>query len=150
MDLTPGGMRGLKVMLWQPSVLDANEGIRFWGRTIPECQEILPASYAGDGGKEMLPESMFWYLLTGRVPTCVSSLPSPCASKLLQIPVMRALCMSGCALSFVGSAFDVVFVLFCYSPIRSGGLSFSVRSFIPDRLRILIPRRSRRLGTHWP
>lgn len=30
-----GGMRGLKVMLWDPSVLDANEGIRFWGRTIP-------------------------------------------------------------------------------------------------------------------
>lgn len=29
-----GGMRGLKVMLWDPSVLDANEGIRFWGRTI--------------------------------------------------------------------------------------------------------------------
>lgn len=28
-------MRGLKVMLWDPSVLDANEGIRFWGRTIP-------------------------------------------------------------------------------------------------------------------
>lgn len=24
-------MRGLKVMLWEPSVLDANEGIRFWG-----------------------------------------------------------------------------------------------------------------------
>jgi len=39
-----GGMRGLKVMLWDPSVLDANEGIRFWGRTIPECQEVLPAA----------------------------------------------------------------------------------------------------------
>ncbi|KAL5511682.1 hypothetical protein ACEPAH_4900 [Sanghuangporus vaninii] len=51
---------------------------------------------------------------------------SPCASKLLQIPVIRALCISGCALSFVGTAFDVVFVLFCYSPIKSGGLSFSV------------------------
>merc|ERR1712093_696529 len=37
-----GGMRGLKVMLWEPSVLDANEGIRFWGKTIPECQEALP------------------------------------------------------------------------------------------------------------
>lgn len=22
-------------MLWDPSVLDASEGIRFWGRTIP-------------------------------------------------------------------------------------------------------------------
>merc|ERR1711977_116706 len=61
-----GGMRGLKVMLWDPSVLDANEGIRFWGRTIPECQEVLPAA---PGGKQMLPESMLWYLLTGKVPT---------------------------------------------------------------------------------
>ena len=54
-----GGMRGLKVMLWEPSVLDANEGIRFWGRTIPECQELLPKA---PGGKQMLPESMLFYL----------------------------------------------------------------------------------------
>lgn len=48
------------------------------------------------------------------------------ARQLLQQPVMRSLCASGCALSFVGTAFDVVFVLFCYSPIETGGLSFSV------------------------
>ncbi|KAH8928249.1 citrate synthase-like protein [Atractiella rhizophila] len=67
-----GGMRGLKVMLWEPSVLDANEGIRFWGKTIPECQEILPSAgkaIQGLEGEEMLPEAMFWYLLTGQVPT---------------------------------------------------------------------------------
>lgn len=46
-------MRGIKAMLWEPSVLDANEGIRFWGRTIPECQEVLPTA---DDGTEMLPE----------------------------------------------------------------------------------------------
>jgi len=61
-----GGMRGLKVMLWDPSVLDSEEGIRFWGRTIPECQEVLPSA---PDGKEMLPESMLWYLLTGQVPS---------------------------------------------------------------------------------
>ncbi|CAD6587858.1 MAG: citrate (Si)-synthase, partial [Cyphobasidiales sp. Tagirdzhanova-0007] len=61
-----GGMRGLKIMLWEPSVLDANEGIRFWGRTIPECQEVLPKA---PGGKQMLPESMLFYLLTGKVPS---------------------------------------------------------------------------------
>merc|ERR1711977_612575 len=61
-----GGMRGLKVMLWEPSVLDANEGIRFWGKTIPECQEALPKA---PGGKQMLPESMLFYLLTGKVPS---------------------------------------------------------------------------------
>lgn len=54
-----GGMRGLKVMLWEPSVLDAEEGIRFWGRSIPECQEVLPKA---PGGKQMLPESMLFYL----------------------------------------------------------------------------------------
>lgn len=61
-----GGMRGLKAMLWEGSVLDANEGIRFHGKTIAECQEILPK--AEDGG-EMLPEAMLWLLLTGKVPT---------------------------------------------------------------------------------
>ncbi|CEQ42749.1 SPOSA6832_04610, partial [Sporobolomyces salmonicolor] len=61
-----GGMRGVKAMLWEPSVLDSEEGIRFWGRSIPECQEVLPTA---PGGKEMLPEAMFWYLLTGKVPT---------------------------------------------------------------------------------
>ncbi|EJD05792.1 MFS general substrate transporter [Fomitiporia mediterranea MF3/22] len=55
-----------------------------------------------------------------------SAKQGPSARSLLRIPVIRAVCLSGCALSFVGSAFDVVFVLFCYSPVNSGGLSFSV------------------------
>lgn len=46
-------------MLWEPSVLDAEEGIRFWGKTIPECQEVLPKA---PGGSQMLPESMLFYL----------------------------------------------------------------------------------------
>lgn len=61
-----GGMRGLKAILWESSVLDPNEGIRFHGKTIKECQEILPK--APEGG-EMLPESMLWFLFTGSVPT---------------------------------------------------------------------------------
>ncbi|EOD50890.1 Methylcitrate synthase precursor [Neofusicoccum parvum] len=63
---TLGGMRGLKAMVWEGSVLDANEGIRFHGRTIKDCQAELPK---GTSGTEMLPESMFWLLLTGEVPT---------------------------------------------------------------------------------
>ncbi|KAF2098011.1 citrate synthase mitochondrial precursor [Rhizodiscina lignyota] len=63
---TLGGMRGLKAMVWEGSVLDANEGIRFHGRTIKDCQKELPK---GPSGTEMLPESMFWLLLTGEVPT---------------------------------------------------------------------------------
>jgi citrate synthase len=53
-------------MVWEGSVLDANEGIRFHGRTIADCSEQLPK---GTTGSEMLPEAMFWLLLTGQVPT---------------------------------------------------------------------------------
>jgi len=53
-------------MVWEGSVLDANEGIRFHGKTIKECQDVLPK---GTSGTEMLPEAMFWLLLTGQVPS---------------------------------------------------------------------------------
>jgi citrate synthase len=53
-------------MVWEGSVLDANEGIRFHGRTIKDCQRDLPK---GTSGTEMLPEAMFWLLLTGQVPS---------------------------------------------------------------------------------
>lgn len=53
-------------LIWEGSVLDADEGIRFRGKTIPECQKELPAA---PGGTEPLPESLFWLLLTGEVPT---------------------------------------------------------------------------------
>lgn len=46
--------------------------------------------------------------------------------QLMSVPMIRALCASGCALSFFSTAFDVVFVLFCYSPISEGGLAFSI------------------------
>lgn len=65
-----GGMRGLKVMLWEGSVLDAERGIAFHGKSIPDCEKVLPtASDIGLNGKEMIPESMLWLLLTGKVPT---------------------------------------------------------------------------------
>ena len=46
-DMAYGGMRGIKGMVWETSVLDADEGIRFRGKTIPECQEVLPAAIPG-------------------------------------------------------------------------------------------------------
>ncbi|KPI39654.1 2-methylcitrate synthase, mitochondrial [Cyphellophora attinorum] len=61
-----GGMRTLKSMVWEGSVLDADEGIRFHGKTIADCQQELPK---GTSGTEMLPEAMFWLLLTGQVPS---------------------------------------------------------------------------------
>jgi citrate synthase len=65
-NMAYGGMRGIKGLVTETSVLDAEEGIRFRGYTIPECQELLPAA---EGGKEPLPEGLFWLLCTGEVPT---------------------------------------------------------------------------------
>ncbi|KAL0082410.1 citrate synthase [Phycomyces blakesleeanus] len=67
-DQAYGGMRGIKGLIWEGSVLDSEEGIRFRGLTIPECQQVLPAAQ-DDGGSEPLPESLFWLLVTGEVPT---------------------------------------------------------------------------------
>ena len=60
------GMRGITGLVYEPSLLDSEEGIRFRGLTIPECQEQLPKA---PGGTEPLPEAMLWLLLTGDVPT---------------------------------------------------------------------------------
>ena len=59
-------MRGLPALLWDGSVLDAEEGIRFRGYSIPECRDLLPKA---PGGDEPLPEGLFWLLVTGEVPT---------------------------------------------------------------------------------
>ncbi len=61
-----GGARGVKTMVWDTSQLDANEGIRFRGYSIPQLREILPKV---EGGKEPLPEGLFHLMLTGEVPT---------------------------------------------------------------------------------
>ncbi|TAK46251.1 MAG: citrate (Si)-synthase [Saprospiraceae bacterium] len=60
-----GGARGITMLLWEPSLLDADEGIRFRGYSIPELREKLPK---GDGD-EPLPEGLFWLLLAGEIPT---------------------------------------------------------------------------------
>ncbi|KAF9061692.1 MFS general substrate transporter [Rhodocollybia butyracea] len=49
----------------------------------------------------------------------------PTLRELLSIPVIRALSISAFALEFNSTAFDVLFVLFCYTPILNGGLGFS-------------------------
>eukprot|EP00956_Cyclotella_meneghiniana_P019650 scaffold33918_cov67-Cyclotella_meneghiniana.AAC.12 len=46
-DQLIGGARGVKCMLWETSNLDADEGIRFRGLTIPECQQILTIFVGG-------------------------------------------------------------------------------------------------------
>lgn len=61
-----GGARGVITMVYEPSLLDPNEGIRFRGLSIPECQKQLPSA---PNGEQPLPEGMLWLLLTGEVPT---------------------------------------------------------------------------------
>ncbi|XP_020591344.1 citrate synthase, mitochondrial [Phalaenopsis equestris] len=65
-DMVIGGMRGMTGLLWETSLLDPEEGIRFRGLSIPECQQLLPAARPGG---EPLPEGLFWLLLTGKVPS---------------------------------------------------------------------------------
>lgn len=60
-----GGARGVKMMLWETSQLDAREGIRFRGYSIPEIKNLLPSGPQG----EPKPEGLFWLMLTGEVPT---------------------------------------------------------------------------------
>lgn len=53
-------------LLWETSLLDPEEGIRFRGYSIPECQARLPAAQPGG---QPLPEGLLWLLLTGDLPT---------------------------------------------------------------------------------
>lgn len=65
-----GGMRSVKSMIYETSLLDPLEGIRFRGFTIPELQQKLPTAVDGTIGKrEPIPEAILWLLLTGEVPT---------------------------------------------------------------------------------
>jgi citrate synthase len=60
------GMRGITGLVTETSLLDANEGIRFRGYSIPELQEKLPKA---KGGSEPLPEGLFYLMLIGELPT---------------------------------------------------------------------------------
>jgi len=62
-----GGMRGIKSMLWETSELDAQVGIRFRGYSIPQLKELLPKRK--NGGREPLPEGLFWLMLVDEIPT---------------------------------------------------------------------------------
>ena len=60
------GMRGITGLVSETSLLDAQEGIRFRGYSIPELQERLPKA---QGGTEPLPEGLFHLMLLGSLPT---------------------------------------------------------------------------------
>uniref|UniRef100_A0A4D5R945 Citrate synthase n=1 Tax=Scolopendra viridis TaxID=118503 RepID=A0A4D5R945_SCOVI len=65
-DMVYGGMRSMKALVCETSVLDPDEGIRFRGHSIPDCQKLLPKA---KGGEQPLPEGLFWLLLTGDIPS---------------------------------------------------------------------------------
>jgi citrate synthase len=60
------GMRGITGLVTETSLLDAHEGIRFRGYSIPELQKKLPKA---PGGSEPLPEGLFYLMLIGELPT---------------------------------------------------------------------------------
>ena len=59
------GMRGITGLVSETSLLDAQEGIRFRGFTIPELQKKLPKAV---NGNEPLPEGLFYLMLMGELP----------------------------------------------------------------------------------
>eukprot|EP00055_Hartaetosiga_balthica_P018513 m.134640 g.134640 ORF g.134640 m.134640 type:complete len:460 (+) comp9660_c0_seq1:35-1414(+) len=65
-DMAYGGMRGIKGLVTETSVLDPMEGIEYRGHTLMELREKLPRA---EGGSEPLPEGALWLLLTGEFPT---------------------------------------------------------------------------------
>ena len=82
------GMRGMTGLVTETSLLDAQEGIRFRGYSIPELQEKLPKA---PGGSEPLPEGLFYLMLVGELPTeedvqhlirCMAT-PQPCAQSCI-------------------------------------------------------------------
>src|SRR6185436_13976509 len=60
------GMRGITGLVTETSLLDAQEGIRFRGYSIPQLREKLPKA---NDGTEPLPEGLFHLLLIGELPT---------------------------------------------------------------------------------
>ncbi len=64
------GMRGMTGLVSETSLLDAQDGIRFRGYSIPELREKLPKA---DGGDEPLPEGLFYLMLVGSMPTAADA-----------------------------------------------------------------------------
>jgi citrate synthase len=61
-----GGARGVRSLVTDVSYLDAEEGIRFRNKTIPETFAALPKV---PGSEYPYVEGFWWFLVTGEVPT---------------------------------------------------------------------------------
>ena len=90
-----GGMRGIKGLVTETSVLDAEEGIELRNYTIPQCQEVLPKA---PGQEEPLPEGLFWLLATGQVPSeaqvkAISKVRSALLTQLVNVNSIQCVCI---------------------------------------------------------
>lgn len=65
LDAVTSGMKGMIGLITETSLLDAEEGIRFRGYSIPELKQQLPKL---EGTKEPLPEGLFYLMLIGKLP----------------------------------------------------------------------------------
>ena len=68
-DQCIGGSRDVKCMYYETSLLDAQEGIRIRGYSLPELQAKLPTFKGPAGQGEPVPEALIWLLLTSEIPT---------------------------------------------------------------------------------
>jgi citrate synthase len=66
-----GGARGVRSLVTDVSYLDAEEGIRFRNKTIPETFACLPKV---PGSEYPYVEGFWWFLVTGEVPTLEQTL----------------------------------------------------------------------------
>lgn len=66
LEAVASGMKGMIGLITETSLLDAEEGIRFRGYSIPELSAKLPKA---PGGSEPLPEGIFYLMLLGELPT---------------------------------------------------------------------------------
>lgn len=57
------GMKGMRTILCETSKVDS-KGLKFRGYSLPDLINSLPGKY-----KQPYPESVFWFLLTGEIPT---------------------------------------------------------------------------------
>tara|TARA_B100000035_G_scaffold312078_1_gene322809 strand:+ start:965 stop:2371 length:1407 start_codon:yes stop_codon:yes gene_type:complete len=69
---TIGGMRGIKSMLWNTSLLDPEKGITFHNKTINDLREELPKyDIKNSNYKTTEPscEALLWFLMSGTIPS---------------------------------------------------------------------------------
>jgi citrate synthase len=72
-DQAIGGGRDVQSLYYETSLLDAQEGIRFRGFSIPELQKKLMTSTGTAGDGEPIPEALIWLLLTSELPTAAQT-----------------------------------------------------------------------------